>query len=98
MCNNGNYVGETSTKFRLRMNNRTKSIRDYHKCLPVAVHYNQADHSINDLSCVILNGNFTTVADRQLYEQKLTPKFDIGKFDLNLDLDFLSKNTFVNKS
>ena len=60
MCNNGNYVGETSTKFRLRMNNNKKSIRDNHKGLPVAVHYNQTDHSINDLSCVILSGNFTT--------------------------------------
>ena len=32
-----------------------KSIRDNHKGLPVAVNYNQFDHSINDLSCVILN-------------------------------------------
>ena len=38
-CNYGNYVGETSTKFRLRMNNHKKSIRDNHKGLPVAVHY-----------------------------------------------------------
>ena len=63
-CNYGNYVGETSTKFRLRVNNYKKSIRDNHKGLPVAVHYNQTDHSINDLSCVILSGNFTTAADR----------------------------------
>ena len=54
-CNYGNYVGETSTKFRLGMNNHKKGIRDNHKGLPVAVHYNQTDHSINDLSCVILS-------------------------------------------
>ena len=53
MCNFGNYVGETSTKFRLGINNHKKSIRDNHKCLPVAVHYNQTDHSINDISCCI---------------------------------------------
>ena len=74
-CNYGNYVGETSTKFRLRMNNHKKSIRDNHKGLPIAVHFNQADHSINDLSCVILSGNFTTTADRQLYEQKIIQRF-----------------------
>ena len=82
MCNKfnyGNYVGETSTKFRLRINNHTKSIRDNHKGLPAAVHYNQADHYINDHSCVILNRNFTTTADRQLYEQKLIQRFDTYK-------------------
>ena len=46
-CNYGNYVGETSTKFCLRVNNHKRSIRDNHKGLPVAVHYNQTDHSIN---------------------------------------------------
>ena len=29
------------------------SIQDNHKGLPVAVNYNQTDHSTNDLSCVI---------------------------------------------
>ena len=97
-CNYGNYVGETSTKFRLRMNNHKKSIRDNHKGFPVAVHYNQADHSINDLSCVILSGNFTTTADRQLYEQKLIQRFDTYKCGLNRDLGFLSKYPFFNRS
>ena len=97
-CNYGNYVGETSTKFCLQMNNHKKSIRDNHKGLPVAVHYNQADHSINDLSCVILSGNFTTTADRQLYEQKLIQRFDTYKCGLNRDLGFLSKYAFFNRS
>ena len=97
-CNYGNYVGEISTQFRLRMNNHKKSIRDHHKGLPVAVHYNQADHSINDLSYVILSGNSTTTADRQLYEQKLSQKFNTCKFGLNRDFGFLSKYTFFNKS
>ena len=73
-------------------------IRDNHKGLPVVVHYNQADHSINDLSCVILNGNFTTPADRQLYEQKLIQRFDFNKCGLNRDLGFLSKYAFINRS
>ena len=30
-CNYGNDVGETSTKYRLRMNNHKESIRDNHK-------------------------------------------------------------------
>ena len=97
MCNYGNYVDETSTKFRQRMKNHKKSIRDNHKGLPVAVHYNQADHSINDLSCVILSGNFTT-ADIQLYEQKLIQRFETYKCGLNRDLGFLSMYAFLNMS
>ena len=67
--NCGNYVDETSTKIRLRMNNIKIHMSDNHNGSPIAVHYNQADHSINDLSCVILCANFAKVADRQLYEQ-----------------------------
>ena len=98
MCNYGNYVGETSTIFRLRMNNHKKSIRDNHKSLPVIVHYNQFDHSINDISSVILNGNFTTTADRQLYEEKKIHNLNTYKHGLNRDFGFLSNYTFFNKS
>ena len=93
-CNYGYYVGETSTKFRLRMYYHKKSIRDNHKGLLVAVHCNQADHSINDISCAMLNGIFTTTADIQLYEQKLIQRFDSNKCGLNRDLGFLSKYFF----
>ena len=71
-----------------------KGIRDNHKGFPVAVHYNQADHFINDLPCVILNGNFTTTADRQLHQQKLIQRFDSNKCGLNRDFGFLSKYDF----
>ena len=72
-------------------------MRDNHKGLPVAVHYNQAANSNNDLLYVILNGNFTTMADRQLYEQKIILKFNTYKRGLNHDLGFLSNYTFFNR-
>ena len=53
-CNYGNYVGDTSTKFRLRINNHKKSIRDNHKGLPVAVHYNQTFDELVRLPCASL--------------------------------------------
>ena len=52
-----------------------KSIHDNHKGLPVAVHYNQADHSINDLSYVILNGNFTIIHKLNTYKRGLNRDF-----------------------
>ena len=92
-CNYGNYVGETTAIFRLGMNNHKKSIRDNHKCQPVAVHYNQTDHS-----CVILSGHFTTMADRQLSEQKLIQRVDTYKCGRNRFLGFLSKYAFFSNS
>ena len=92
-CNYGNYVGETSAKFRLGMNNHKKSIRDSLNGLPVAIHYNQTDHCINEISCVVLNRSFTT--DRQLYEKKIIQKFKCG---LNREWSFLSSHTFFNMS
>ena len=45
-CDSGNYIGETSTFLRLRMNNHKKIIRDNNKGLPVARHFNKPDHII----------------------------------------------------
>ena len=45
-CDSGNYIFETSTFFRLRMNNHKKGIRDNNKGLTVARHFNKPDHSI----------------------------------------------------
>ena len=70
-CDSGNYIGETSTFFRLRMNNHKKCIRDYNKGLPVARHFKKPDHSNSDLECVILKGDFANNADRLIQEQTL---------------------------
>ena len=44
------------------MNNHTKILRDNNKGLPVARHFNKPDHSISDLKCVILKGDFSNNA------------------------------------
>ena len=97
-CNYGNYVGETSTKFRLKINSHKKINRDNHNGLPMAVHYDIIDHSINDLSGAILSRRFTTTSDRQLFEQKIVQKFNTYKRGLNRDLGFLSNDSIFNKS
>ena len=58
-CDSGNYIGEASAIFRFHMNNHTKNIWDNNKGLPVARHFNETDHSISDLECVILKGDFS---------------------------------------
>ena len=53
-CDSENYIGETSNRLRFRLNNHKKSIRDNSRGFPVAVHFNQPDHSLKNLRCVIL--------------------------------------------
>ena len=79
------------------MNNHKKSIRDNNKGLPVARHFNKPDHSISDLECVILKGDFANVSDRLIQEQTLIRKFKTDTHGLNIDLDFLAPYTYFNK-
>ena len=78
MCSkydSGNYIGETSNRLRFRLNNHKKSIRDNSRGFPVAVHFNQPDHSLKNLSCVILRGDFKTTEDRLICQQTFIHKF-----------------------
>ena len=48
-------------------------IRDnvtYEGSLKVAVHFNQPDHSLKNLRCVILIGDFKTTADRLIVNKR----------------------------
>ena len=45
------------------------SIGDNSRVFPVAVHFNQPDHSPRSLGCVILKGDIKTMADRLIGEQ-----------------------------
>ena len=96
-CDSGNYIGETSTFFRLRKNNHKKSIRDNNKGLPVARHFNVPGYSICDLECVILKGDFSNNVDRLIEEQTLIRKFKTDPHGLNQDIDFLAPYTYFHK-
>ena len=96
-CDLGNYIGETFTFIRLRMNNHKKSIRDINKGQPVAKHFNNPDHSICDLECVILKGDFSNNSDRLIEEQTPIRKLKTDTHGLNQDLDFLAPYMYFHK-
>ena len=83
----GNYIDETSTKFRFRINNHKSSIRNNTPGHPVANHFNMNNHTANDIRCCILRGYIKSNKERQLCEQKLIVKY-IN--DLNKDKSFFS--------
>ena len=85
----GNYIGETSTKFRFRINNHKSSIRNNTPGHPVANHFNKNNHTANDLRCCILKGQFMSNKERQLCEQKLIVKYNYHINGLNKDKSFL---------
>ena len=65
----GNYILETPSKLRFRINNQKKSIRDNSMGFPMAGHFNQPDDWLEDLKCFIVRGVFKTTADRLIYAQ-----------------------------
>ena len=65
ICNSGNYVGETSTAFRLRFNNHTKSIRDNARGFPVAEHFNSPNHTTSNLPCILVSLGFASRESRK---------------------------------
>ena len=97
MCDkrdSGNYIGETSNRLRFRINNHRKSIRDNSMDFPVAVHFNQPDHSLNNVGCVILRDDFNTTTDRLICEQTLIHKLKTHLKGVNQDLSFLSPYSY----
>ena len=70
-CDSENYIRETSNKLRLRLNNHKKSIRDNSRGLPVAVYFNKPDHSLRNLRCVILRGDFLKRRQTDSFVNKL---------------------------
>ena len=94
----GNYIGEPSTFFWLRMNNHKQRIRDNNKGLPVAIHFNKPDHSICEPECVILKGDFSNNTDRLIEELTLIRKLKTDTHGLFQDLDFLTPCTYFHKS
>ena len=79
------------------MDNHKESIRDNNKGLSVARHFNKPDHSICDLECVILKGDFSNSKDRLIEEQTLIHKLKTDTHGLNWDLDFLTPYTYFHK-
>ena len=74
-----------------------KSIRDNNKGLPVAKHFSKPDHSISDLECVILKGDFSNSTHRLIDEQTLIHKLKTDTHGLIQDLHFLTPYTYFHK-
>ncbi|KAJ8049752.1 hypothetical protein HOLleu_02640 [Holothuria leucospilota] len=91
-CPEGIYVGETRTKFRLRFNNHSFSIRKNLKGFPVATHFNRPDHSLQHLKFAVIAGNFKSDDHRKTAEIKLILKLKCNVNGLNRDLSFIAKH------
>ena len=93
-CDNGVYIGETRTHFRLRFNNHKKSIRDNSRGFPVAEHFNLPNHSLLNLKCVLLASNFRSDSERKISEIQFILRFKTHINGLNKDLGPLNHYTF----
>ncbi|KAJ8023802.1 hypothetical protein HOLleu_36345 [Holothuria leucospilota] len=91
LCDKGNYVGHTGTKFRLRFNNHKKTVQDKSISYPVSKHFSsEPNHSLSNLRCILLGSNYPSVTQRLKSESKWVIKLSTHTRGLNKDLGILS--------
>ena len=56
-CPNAVYVGETSNRLRFRLNNNKHSIKHNLSGYPVAMHFNEQSHTIEELRCITMKNH-----------------------------------------
>ena len=61
------YVGETKTKLCLRFANHVSSVKTK-KLYPVAIHFNNPNHSINDVEIIVIDACTSNDTHRKLRE------------------------------
>ena len=53
-CQNAVYVGKASNRFIFRLSNHKHSIKHNFSGFPVAMHFNEQSHTIEDLRCIVI--------------------------------------------
>ncbi|KYO41316.1 hypothetical protein Y1Q_0006166 [Alligator mississippiensis] len=83
-------VGERTTFINIQMNACKKSIKDRNPHFPVEAHFSQNDHSLANLSVLILKGNLQNIFKRRAYELNFITTLDTKNHGLNRDMSYLS--------
>jgi hypothetical protein len=91
------YIGETSTAFRYRFNNHVKDYKCSVEILarqqparggnihPVAKHFHETNHSLEDFRVYILKSGFRSITERKSFESFLIHRLDTLQNGLNGD-------------
>ena len=66
----------------------TNSIKHNFYGYPVAMHFNEQSHTIEDLRCIIIKNHVPNMDNRKLIEQKTIIKLNTHITGLNKDRDF----------
>ena len=66
------------------------SIKHNFSGYPVAMHFNEQSHTMEDLRCIIIKNHVPNMDNRKLIEQKIIIKLNAHITGLNKDRDFLS--------
>ena len=77
-------------KYTFRLSNHKHSIKHNFSGYPVAMHFNEQSHTVEDLRCIIIKNYVTNMDNRKLIEQKTIIKLNTHITGLNKDRDFSS--------
>ena len=81
-CPNADYVSETSNCFRFRLSNHKHSIKLNLYGYPVAMHFNEQSHTMEDMRCTIIRNHVPNMDDINLFEQRSIIKLNTHITDL----------------
>ena len=87
-CPSAVYIGETSNRFRFRLNNHKHSNKHKFCCYLVAMHINEQSHTIEHLRCITIKNHVPNMDDRKLIEQKTIINLSTHTTGLNKDRIF----------
>ena len=96
-CPEITYIGETSTRFRIRFNNHKISIRQHRTGFPVAEHFATDNHSVEDMKVCLFGGGYESAEERKLDELRAIIKSHSFINGLNKELSWLKKYTFYER-
>ena len=79
-----------SNRIRFRTTNHKHSIKHNFSGYPVAMHFNEQSHTIEDLRCIIIKNHVPNMDNRKLIEKKTIIKLNTRITGINKDREFLS--------
>ena len=87
-CPNAVYLGETSKRFRFRLDNRKHRIKHNLPGYPVTMHFSEQSHTIEDLRYITIRNHVHDTDNRKLIEQKTIIKLNTHITGRDKDRDF----------
>ena len=81
---------QRSKRFMFRLNNHKHSIKHNLSGYPVAMHFNEQSHTMEDLRCIIIKNHVPNMVNGKLIEQRTIIKLNTHITGINKERFFIA--------